>query len=751
MNSSDDEIHPDDEFYRKVRRGETSATLSRTANQKGKQRADGSNTDPYKSSLINEGAGGIHDKDQMDLDIEHDNTRTSQKPTRSYSPPKEDTVIYLPDDEPYDMRDDYERRNPPARNVETRYTSRANEPPRNWLSVRGSYARGRETRGWIPQVRHPGNLVPNYNMDASKIRLPSVPPRIIDQDPPFHRGNHPGPSRQPPRGSAFLRVGNLVPTPQEMRASQRRDGLAQSRYPTPSFPSSNRHPRSIGIHRKKWIGYNTSHPLLPSRRDLDPQMIYVDGEYIMAPRKIDVGRDVHLVATRTLRYHVPVNRDAKSGAGSSRYIQNRAYRDEPEELQERILGEIDLRVIHDREDEYSESSTDEEEMVGAEERQSVSPEPVMAEEWEERPPPTPGPLSYEPLGGQEPVIPEHDEDSQDGLQVPESDSDIERSPTPENTHDNLFDTSPPPPPILSRLKECGALSGVPVPFLRRNLVKSFEAYFRQDLKKKGRLAPKIARYTSRILPIVYWEYRYRPSEQRQCTWQVTQKGWLCQLCSSFPPFSNGKAFIFHLRRDHSDVQVSCKKLAVRVWELLVLFPSSHPDSSPVMNQTIDTPQLGIEPPKEPIEAKDHPYIPERAVKGQRVGGVRVFDIAIQEMPMPLRGLEAALLRCREEWLCMATICSDTDKAMAILWGRWAAQYRREFLANPVKSIENFITKYCLLIQRVTEHKNEGKKGYLVFLRWLLTLKVHGHITQQQTAFLCTRYKELLAQSQSFQE
>ena len=89
----------------------------------------------------------------------------------------------------------------------------------------------------------------------------------------------------------------------------------------------------------------------------------------MAPRSFRVGRDAHLVATRTLRYHVPIYRNADSLAGSARNLHNRAYRDEPEELREYRLGEIDLSTADEREDEASETSSDLDEIGSVEEPQ----------------------------------------------------------------------------------------------------------------------------------------------------------------------------------------------------------------------------------------------------------------------------------------------------------------------------------------------------------------------------------------------
>lgn len=53
----------------------------------------------------------------------------------------------------------------------------------------------------------------------------------------------------------------------------------------------------------------------------------------------------------------------------------------------------------------------------------------------------------------------------------------------------------------------------------------------------------------------------------------------------------------------------------------------------------------------------------------RPGGVRVYDVAIQKMPMPLKGLTAQTWRAREEDIIYYSDAKDKDKAMTIIWGR----------------------------------------------------------------------------------
>ena len=85
MDSSDDEIDTDDELYRNINRGEVPALRpSQTANFKGKQWAHDDNNDVENSSMVDELADDISDKDQMDIDIGYESSTRSTKSPRVF-------------------------------------------------------------------------------------------------------------------------------------------------------------------------------------------------------------------------------------------------------------------------------------------------------------------------------------------------------------------------------------------------------------------------------------------------------------------------------------------------------------------------------------------------------------------------------------------------------------------------------------------------------------------------------------------
>lgn len=57
----------------------------------------------------------------------------------------------------------------------------------------------------------------------------------------------------------------------------------------------------------------------------------------------------------------------------------------------------------------------------------------------------------------------------------------------------------------------------------------------------------------------------------------------------------------------------------------------------------------------------------------RSGGMRIYDVAMREMPLPLKGLSAQAWLTREEDMIYYSIANDQDKAMGILWGRYVIQ------------------------------------------------------------------------------
>jgi hypothetical protein len=53
----------------------------------------------------------------------------------------------------------------------------------------------------------------------------------------------------------------------------------------------------------------------------------------------------------------------------------------------------------------------------------------------------------------------------------------------------------------------------------------------------------------------------------------------------------------------------------------------------------------------------------------RPGGTSIYDVAMQEMPLPFKGLMAQAWLAKEEDIIYYSTSTDQDKAMGILWGR----------------------------------------------------------------------------------
>jgi hypothetical protein len=59
----------------------------------------------------------------------------------------------------------------------------------------------------------------------------------------------------------------------------------------------------------------------------------------------------------------------------------------------------------------------------------------------------------------------------------------------------------------------------------------------------------------------------------------------------------------------------------------------------------------------------------------RVGGVRLFDRIMRDVPLALHEIAAQEQRNKEEDLCFYEHAQDADKALAVMWGRWIARWR----------------------------------------------------------------------------
>jgi hypothetical protein len=293
--------------------------------------------------------------------------------------------------------------------------------------------------------------------------------------------------------------------------------------------------------------------------------------------------------------------------------------------------------------------------------------------------------------------PESVEDSDGSMQdvrSPSAPSVKKYVPKPIIAHSLLKAAARPPEAILKALRPTFPLSLSPkLPFLRRNLKQSFYHTFVHHIAQQQRAMPRIPSYPQP--PSIRWKYRATPDAN---PWQIMQEGWSCQLCDSFPPFTLGSALMYHLKRDHSSIVARRKKLGFRKWRITVnLFEFALPASSLTSNQEHSSRRESSSLPPtitESMQLDDGDQTDDGVgqlavammeldtggeVRRYRMGGIRCYDLAMQEMAMPLQGLAAKALEGRENDVCFYTKCSDKEKAMAIIWGRWISQHKCVYL------------------------------------------------------------------------
>ncbi|KIM33083.1 hypothetical protein M408DRAFT_326740 [Serendipita vermifera MAFF 305830] len=264
---------------------------------------------------------------------------------------------------------------------------------------------------------------------------------------------------------------------------------------------------------------------------------------------------------------------------------------------------------------------------------------------------------------------------------------------------------------------------------------------------KRRSLPKVLDSTS-SWSSVSWEYH---TGFGSTSWENVQEGWTCQLCNIFSSFTLGSALMYHLQRDHSAVGARRKKLGFKKWKIIIdlvrpvspispailshessplpeLVPSVIDDTSSIEEEVIIEEDLRV------LTTTTHMGDKVEA-RRYRVGGTKCYDLAMQEMPMPLRGIAAKTFECRENDMCLFTKCSDEEKAMAIIWGRWICQYRLDFIKQPLQNAILFVDTHWDLIRRTAEF--EG------LIRWLMTMKFHHYFSQGQVAAISKRYQRHL--------
>lgn len=270
----------------------------------------------------------------------------------------------------------------------------------------------------------------------------------------------------------------------------------------------------------------------------------------------------------------------------------------------------------------------------------------------------------------------------------------------------------PPEEIVDTLRRIIPFHYKRLPFLRRNLRSSFHAAF---ARHRARQKLPLPRSTSNNVPKVEWMY-YLGTEYQ---WQTTQEGWCCQLCPSFSAFAFGAALLYHIHRDHPEVRAIRRRLRLEItlfpnkrgesitastiktslemeeWEddeLSAVTLSSqslpHPASEGLptdsflfeseyeTEQVDDTDFTSLQdlelPPALNFVSEDSNAVPKRL----RVGGIQVYDRAMQEMPHNLNGVAAQERENRDEDICVDTNCSEENKAMVVIWGRWLETQRR---------------------------------------------------------------------------
>ncbi|PVG02104.1 hypothetical protein CPB86DRAFT_40970 [Serendipita vermifera] len=312
---------------------------------------------------------------------------------------------------------------------------------------------------------------------------------------------------------------------------------------------------------------------------------------------------------------------------------------------------------------------------------------------------------------------------------------IHQEPIPESIRQFLLSVNPQP----QRL-----------PFLRRNVRLSFETVFLASRNKVKVLVRRIHQAQNARLPSVYWSYKFQDPETREyLKWEIMQESWRCQLCNVFPAFSHKDLLLFHIRKDHSEFDVHHRKRGDGSWRLDVdLLPSPSPSpvddtwmqiGSPVVIPSAVDSILDNESSTlvNTQESNAQPLSPVESIEGLRrfrVGGLTLADTVMCEMQVPLHGIALQAFEEREEEIMFFSNIPQEFKSLALMWKRWIAQYRREFLDNPFMNLWQFIERNFDLINRTS--------GHLPLFIWLLNFKKQRHLEQEHLTNLMKHYQTL---------
>lgn len=113
----------------------------------------------------------------------------------------------------------------------------------------------------------------------------------------------------------------------------------------------------------------------------------------------------------------------------------------------------------------------------------------------------------------------------------------------------------------------------------------------------------------------------------------------------------------------------------------IVIPAPSPFDTPdseliVVKPEPDTQLIDLDKPDDASDVR-RDLIWEQCVqlRRYRVGGVRLFDRIMRDVPLSSHGITAQEQRNKEEDLCFYEHGQDADKALAVMWGRWIARWR----------------------------------------------------------------------------
>ncbi|TDL26650.1 hypothetical protein BD410DRAFT_800464 [Rickenella mellea] len=322
-----------------------------------------------------------------------------------------------------------------------------------------------------------------------------------------------------------------------------------------------------------------------------------------------------------------------------------------------------------------------------------------------------------------------------------------------------------------------------MPFLRRNVIKSFRA-----MCVECGIPTAASQESQKYPPIFSVTYSHHDGQRHD----AKVDSWHCPLCHIFNGFSTQKMLEAHLEWDHEECDfVWNKKLfrGIEIPHLIINVPQDPGSSSEELSSSSESERETTAPPQSPIflnrspSPEQKPFLrassmnvvvkeqsppssplrpsqapppsrrPERPVDrtGQnryptpppyenlegpsavypylppgeysaRPGGPKLYDL-LNTLSMEPFGVMKWFVLDKEEEIFELCDVRDEDKVMQALWARWIILNRNKFISNYFLGVQAFITQYWREI-----HKAAGFSALRV---WLLVLVSNRFLTGPQ--------------------